>query len=244
MASEPGGRANKLGNEFETLWTVRQLIELATGKAVAVRIEPLGDDEKGTEFWVARPDGTREAHQCKRENGSVGHWSVVALEARGVISNAKFQLDRDPAHRFVFISGDRAPHLSDLCERAAERCESPSEFRQYLAVTSRQLFQEFQALCSCLGVDPNTANGVEQALDFLRRFLPLSEDKRQLRWEVAEARDHRTRRPFDADMLAKVLLRLYEQAETERDLRRRCLDAWDRLIARGIGRDVLGRIDA
>src|SRR5207249_194893 len=37
---------------------------------------------------------------------------------------------------------------------------------------------------------------------------------------AAEARDHQTQRPFDADMLAKVLLRLYEQAEHEQELRR------------------------
>ena len=63
MASEPGGRADKLGNEFEKLWAVRHLIDLVAGTAVSVRIECLGDDEKGTEFWVVRPDGTREAHQ-------------------------------------------------------------------------------------------------------------------------------------------------------------------------------------
>ena len=61
---------------------------------------------------------------------------------------------------------------------------------------------------------------------------------------AAEARDHQTRRPFDADLLAKVLLRLYEQAEHDKELRRRCLDAWDQLIARGIGRDALQHIDA
>jgi hypothetical protein len=59
---------------------------------------------------------------------------------------------------------------------------------------------------------------------------------------AAEARDHRTRRPFDA-LLAKVLLRLYEQTEHDKELRRRCLDAWDQLIAQGIGRDALRRID-
>lgn len=108
MASEQGGRADKLGNEFERLWAVRHLIEIVAGKAVWVRIECLGDDERGTEFWVARPDGTREAHQCKRENASAGRWSVSELEAKRIISNAKFQLDRDPAYRFVFVSGDKA----------------------------------------------------------------------------------------------------------------------------------------
>jgi hypothetical protein len=59
-----------------------------------------------------------------------------------------------------------------------------------------------------------------------------------------EARDHATRRPMDAEMLAKVLLRLYEQAEHDRELRRRCLDAWDGLVAQRIGLDALRHIDA
>src|SRR5262249_22518736 len=38
MASESGGRADKLGNEFERLWAVRHLIEILAGKAAAVGI--------------------------------------------------------------------------------------------------------------------------------------------------------------------------------------------------------------
>ena len=60
---------------------------------------------------------------------------------------------------------------------------------------------------------------------------------------AAEARDYRTRRPIDAGVLAKVLLRLYEQSERDRPLRRRCLDAWDGLLHEGIGYDVLVHID-
>ena len=183
MASEPGGRADKLGNEFEKLWAVRHLIELFAGTAVSVRIECLGDDEKGTEFWVVRPDGTREAHQCKRENASRGRWSVATLEAKRIISNAKLQLGRALAHRFVFVSGDRAPHLADLCERATT-CESASDFREHSVTTSQELLREFRALCSYLKLDPDESPDIERALDFLRRFRPLGEDKLALRGTV------------------------------------------------------------
>ena len=146
MASEPGGRADKLGNEFERLWAVRHLIEVIAGKAMTFRIEALGDDEKGTEFWVSRPDGIHEAHQCKRENGAVGKWSVADLGANGIISTAKFQLDRDPSYRFLFASGDKATHLSDLSERSA-RCDTPGDFVAYLTTTSAGLKSEFSTLC-------------------------------------------------------------------------------------------------
>jgi hypothetical protein len=185
MASERGGRADKLGNEFERLWVVRHLIELVAGKADSVRIECLGDDERGTEFWVSRPDGTSEAHQCKRENGSAGRWSITELEAKRIISNAKFQLDRDPAYRFVFVSGDKAPLLSTLCDRAA-RSESPSQFRGHSVTTSRDLERGFRTLCSYLDLDPDNIPDVDKALDFLRRFRPLIEDTIAIRGRVED----------------------------------------------------------
>jgi hypothetical protein len=61
---------------------------------------------------------------------------------------------------------------------------------------------------------------------------------------AAEARDIRTHRPLEAGLLAKVMLRLYEQSEYDRRLRRSCLDAWDGLLRQGIGHDVLQNIDA
>jgi hypothetical protein len=171
MASEPGGRADKLGNEFERLWAVRHLIELIAGTATTFQIEPLGDDEKGTEFWVGRPDGVREAHQCKRENGTVGRWSVADMEAKRIISHAKFQLDRDPSHHFVFASGDKANHLSDLAVRA-RMCDSPTEFVAYQTNTSRNLEREFGTLCRHLGLDPGSPEGAARVVDFLQRFRP------------------------------------------------------------------------
>ena len=60
---------------------------------------------------------------------------------------------------------------------------------------------------------------------------------------AAEARDHRTRRPLDAGLLAKVVLRLYEQSEHDRELRRHCLSAWESLLREGIGYNVLLNID-
>ena len=72
MASEPGGRADKLGNEFERLWTVRHLIQLLAGRAVSVRIEALGDpvktpDDRAVSFMA--PFGGYKDSGLGRENG-------------------------------------------------------------------------------------------------------------------------------------------------------------------------------
>ncbi len=185
MASEPGGRADKLGNEFERLWAVRHLIELISGTATTFKIEPLGDDERGTEFWVGRPEGIREAHQCKRENGTVGKWSVADLEAKGIISTAKFQLDRSPSNRFIFASGDKVTHLSDLSERV-KRSDSPTEFVTYLTTTSAGLKNDFGVLCRYLDLDPESPEGATKVVDFLSRFRPEIVDKIKLRFAVEE----------------------------------------------------------
>ncbi|MDX2039414.1 MAG: hypothetical protein SFX72_22400 [Isosphaeraceae bacterium] len=185
MASEPGGRADKLGNEFERLWAVRHLIELVAGLATTFQLEALGDDEKGTEFWVGRPNGTREAHQCKRENGTVGKWSVADLTAKKVIRTARFQLDRAPSHCFIFASADKAGHLSDLCVRAG-MCDDPAEFVAHQTTTSAGLKNEFDALCRHLGLDPDSPEGAGKVVDFLRRFRPEIVDKFRAQREVED----------------------------------------------------------
>jgi hypothetical protein len=55
-----------------------------------------------------------------------------------------------------------------------------------------------------------------------------------------EAEAHRA---YGTGTLARILLRLYEQADHDRDLRRQCLDSWDLLLQRGAFIDVLQQID-
>jgi len=206
MASEPGGRSDKLGNEFEKLWTARHLIELLSGRATSVRIECLGDDERGTEFWVGRPDGKREAHQCKRENASAGLWTVADLEGKRILTNAHFQLNREPSHHFVFTSGDKVPHLSDLSERA-RMCDDPVEFRDLSVTTSKKHEQEFQNLCRYLALDPSQDLDLAKVVDFLRRFRPWIADKNYLRVDVEDmAARWLTGEPTDAIAALKDLI--------------------------------------
>jgi hypothetical protein len=44
MAMEAGGRADKLGNEYERLWVVRQLLLVLQGEAFSVLWEGLGGE--------------------------------------------------------------------------------------------------------------------------------------------------------------------------------------------------------
>jgi hypothetical protein len=48
---------------------------------------------------------------------------------------------------------------------------------RHSVTTSRDLLREFRTLCSYIQVDPGDPSGMARALNFLRRFRPLSEDK-------------------------------------------------------------------
>jgi hypothetical protein len=185
MASIPGGPSDKLGNEFERLWTIRQLVKVISGEAVSVTIEALGEDERGTEFWVDYLNGTREAHQCKRENGSNGDWSMADLFAKDVFPKAKLQLDRSPEFRFVFASADKAPAVADLCERA-RRGDNADVFCRLATSTSQHLKNEFNFLCRNLSLDPTKPSDQAVIKDFLRRFDVVVADKSRLRADVEE----------------------------------------------------------
>ena len=117
-----GGPAAKLGNRFEKLWTLSELVRMLRGETDSLRIEPPGLD--GVEF-VVQSGAQREFHQAKRSHQS-GKWNTAMLESTGVL-NSIGRLLRDNAHRFVFVSGSDARELADLCE-AAGHAESLAEF--------------------------------------------------------------------------------------------------------------------
>jgi hypothetical protein len=183
MASIPGGPADKLGNEFERLWLVRHAIEVIAGRAVEIQIESLGADELGVEFWVGRPNGEREGHQCKRENGSRGAWSIADLHEKQVIAKARLQLDRSPYHHFYFVSGDKSPTMADLSERAG-RGDSDAVFNELAVTTSSKLKNEFAYLCRALSLNSADERDVARVRDFLRRFHVQIQDKSSIRPEV------------------------------------------------------------
>ena len=68
----PGGPADKFGNSYEGLWTVNSMVEIMSGHALSIRIEPLGPEGEGMEFWLQERVDKREYHQVKRQYGKDG----------------------------------------------------------------------------------------------------------------------------------------------------------------------------
>ena len=169
MAVEPGGRADKLGNEYERSWGVLQLLLVVGGEATSVLPEGLGPDEKGVDIWVRQIDGKRVGYQCKRENGTKGKWSIADLARERVLENAKFQLSCGDEYCFGFVSSDPAPVLSDLCERT-ERCNNdPAKYAKYSVTTSAAHSGAFKQINEYFGFDTRKPHNQARIFDFLSR---------------------------------------------------------------------------
>ena len=167
----PGGAADKLGNRYETWWTLSQFVRVLQGEAEAIRIEAPGLHK--AEF-VVTTGRHRELHQVKRSHPD-GKWSLSALRADGLLETVGRQL-QDNDDRFILASGSDARALADLSD-AARDAESVAEFQHaFLAAQAKK--RDFE-----LVVD-NWACSANDAVERLRRIDVHTIDERELRQKV------------------------------------------------------------
>ena len=76
----PGGEADKLGNRYESLWTVDAALDLIDGEYQDLTVEAVGDEAAGVEFVRTTRAGVHEYHSIKRQH-------------------APRQLDAEPPHQ-------------------------------------------------------------------------------------------------------------------------------------------------
>ena len=146
----PGGAADKLGNRYETWWTLSEFVRMLRGETEAIRIEDPGFEK--AEF-VVTAGSRREFHQAKRSHRS-GRWSLATLRSEGLLEVIGRQLAGND-DRFVFASGSDVPELVELGD-AARDSESVEEFEnQFLAAERRE--QSLQRLTGTWACDVPTA---------------------------------------------------------------------------------------
>lgn len=188
MAFEPGGYADKLGNRFEGRWVARQLLLLLNEQLRSVKLEAVGDDEAGVDLWIERNDEKREAQQCKAENGTKANWTLNDLKNRGVLDHLRTQLDRDPLHRFTFVSSSPAPQLRDLSRSAQDSTgDSDSFYADQIQSGSRDRQAGFSDWCCFLELDESNVEDRAVAFDLLERsgfhqFSDTREAREDHRW--------------------------------------------------------------
>lgn len=147
----PGGIADKLGNQYEAKWLVRQLLDVIAGKAEWLRFEGITPQFDGFECAVSR-GGVTEWHQTKI-NTPNGNWTVNALKREYVLGAFKSRLQANFDDCCLFVSQDPAKDLRTLVVKAGI-ANDLTEFVQKLSKDQRDKFNQ---LINAWEVDDATA---------------------------------------------------------------------------------------
>ena len=171
MPYELGGRADKSGNRFEIRVVIDYLLKVIEEKIEYIVLEALGDDEQGADIWIGHKDGKKEGQQCKGRNGSKEYWDFGTANAKGIFTNWKFQLDRDPAHIVSLASPLAFSMLEDLTNRSRNTSDSPYDFyNSQVLSSSKELIVFFNNICSVFCLNPKEAQDLERCIDYLNRI--------------------------------------------------------------------------
>ena len=118
-----GGIWDKLGNRYESLWTVDAIGRVLRGEIVELVVEPHGNEGQGVEFYTTFADGTREYFSAKRQKTG-NAWSLADLTrpdetGRSILGDLLKCLSSGPTPSWaVFASGTGANTLARLCHEA------------------------------------------------------------------------------------------------------------------------------
>lgn len=170
-----GGPADKLGNRYEKLWTISEIVQMLMGFSDSIRIE---DPAVQKAEFVVTKGGLREFHQTKRVNQS-GKWSLAALAAKDTaLIQAIWSILSGNQDRFVFTSGSDARELGELSE-AASQAASFDEFQSaFLAAEEKKKL--FDKLCGYWACDAATAYERLQRIDV--RSIGEIDLEQKIRW--------------------------------------------------------------
>jgi len=180
-----GGWADKLGNRYEGLWTVKQLLLLLDGRVQSVQLESVNDIDGGSDLFVTSCDGLREAQQCKKNN-SKNSWTIGALAKEGVLTTLRNHLARDSRHRFSFISNRQAADLKRLVSLAQQFKYDARDFFAYLQGQKTTL-DVWKAFCKAVAMPAADASGFDL---LLRTEVPIFDDGPSGRRDVEILAEH------------------------------------------------------
>jgi hypothetical protein len=162
-----GGEADKLGNRFEGVRIVGSLLDLLTGDAVALTIEPFGADALGIEFIKETTTGLKEFHSVKRQTTGAT-WTLYDLSTTGtsgrsILGDLLGKLSTHSDSRVIFVSATTANELNEICDRAL-RSDTGNAFAAHLD-ESPLLKKKFDTY-----IAPLCSNDVDKSLGYLKRI--------------------------------------------------------------------------
>lgn len=170
MATEGAGRSDKLGNRYEYRWGVYQILQIVKEKIASIKIEAIGDDEKGMDIWVYQFDGTKEGQQCKIRNASNPNWTISSAEQLSIFSNWKFQLDSNINNNVALVSPVPFNDLQDLISRANNSDGNAKDFYEYqIKNGSKKFISFYHNYCQKMGLDYDKEENIIKSIEYLKR---------------------------------------------------------------------------
>lgn len=143
MSLEPGGRADKYGNQYENQYLVRLLLRVVAGKYKSIVVEALGENKDSVEYIATDMNDNVIYYQCKASNATRQHWTLYDLNSHNVFNRSKEIIEKSPKNKYYFVSPLNYGELSELCKRAGTN-SSVDEFLNYQLNNSniRTLFND------------------------------------------------------------------------------------------------------
>ncbi len=171
MPFEPGGIADKLGNRYEELWCIKQLLRLLDENYVSVQIEPLGENEDGVDL-IIKENNRCLFQQCKANNGSSDKWTIYDLKSKKLFDKLKKHVDSGENIYYEFITGTPSVVFKSICYSASKLSDGSSEhFYEYQIKTSQEKLGVFKDVCNALGLDANNQNDRLSAFYYLKKCI-------------------------------------------------------------------------
>lgn len=139
-----GGEADKLGNQYEAVWTVDAVVDVFLGTFRAITVEAFGGESQGVEFHLVTLDNKLQFHSVKRQKQG-GDWSVKELcrknanAGRSILGDLFEKRRTYPDAELRFVSATGANELRELSERA----EKPADITEFRKALSPKLQSEF-----------------------------------------------------------------------------------------------------
>lgn len=196
----PGGEAGKFGNDYETSWTVFNLLRLLDDQAVAFEPEPM-TDPKGIEFIATKANGIREFHSVKIQTTGP-YWSLADLmretNDRSIAGDLFAKLAKEPTAEAWFVSEVGANPLQLFCEKA-RLAGSSTDFQARLSADQDGEYQKHLA---------KHFTDIGQAHDRLQRLHAISMEQSLLEMQIERSAATLVRRSDNASLAPGEVRRL------------------------------------
>ncbi|MBP0983317.1 MAG: hypothetical protein J6A19_06285 [Oscillospiraceae bacterium] len=167
MSLEPGGRADKYGNNYENKYLANLFLRLVLGELQSVTVEPLGKNKDSVEYIAVDKDNIEWHYQCKLSNGIKDKWTISDLSSYDVFSRAREIIETNPHNRYVFVSPLSYGELPELCKRAGTN-SSVEDFLNY-QLTNDEIKKTFREIIKKYGLDADDKNQVSALLSILSK---------------------------------------------------------------------------